>query len=110
MSSKLFLIHNDTQYLDKGSSNSSTSFRTFRQIEQSGGEHEVVSVKISEIRVNLVNYIMIQISDLSDAQTKGLARLQKFLQQKFTNALSHERMTPLNSIVNGSARILKFLT
>lgn len=53
---------------------------------------------------------MVQISDISDAQTTGLARLQLIFQQKLTNALSHERMTPLNSIVNISERVLKLFT
>jgi hypothetical protein len=51
------------------------SKQTSKRIKGSRGEHEVVSVKISEISVNLVNYVMIQISDLSEAQTRGIARL-----------------------------------
>lgn len=67
MSSKLFLIHNETLDTDKDSNNSGTSKQTFRRTKGSRGEHEVVSIKISEISVNFVNYVMIQISDLSDA-------------------------------------------
>ena len=43
---------------------------------------------------------MLEIMDLSDLQTKGVARLQSLFQKMLTNALSHERMTPLNTIVN----------
>ncbi len=60
--------------------------------------------------MNFESYFMVQISDISDAQTAGLARLQLIFQQKLTNALSHERMTPLNSIVNISERVLKLLS
>jgi len=50
---------------------------------------------------------MVEINDLSKVLTKGLTRLQSLFQKMLTNALSHERMTPLNSIVNLSDLVRK---
>lgn len=50
---------------------------------------------------------MVEINDLSDVQTRGLSRLQKLFQRLLTNALSHERMTPLNSIINVTENMRK---
>jgi hypothetical protein len=51
---------------------------------------------------------MVEIADLSDVQTRGLSRLQKLFQRMLTNALSHERMTPLNSIVNVTDNLKRY--
>lgn len=51
---------------------------------------------------------MVEIADLSDVQTRGLSRLQKLFQRMLTNALSHERMTPLNSIVNVTDNLRRY--
>ncbi len=51
--------------------------------------------------------LMVEIQDLSKVLTKGLTRLQTLFQKMLTNALSHERMTPLNSIVNLSDLVRK---
>ena len=67
-----------------------------------------MSINISEIKSNFDHFIMVEIADLSDVQTKGLSRLQKLFQRMLTNALSHERMTPLNSIVNVTEQVRNY--
>jgi hypothetical protein len=79
-----------------------------QRTQENNGELEVVSIKMSEIKSSFDTFIMVEISDLSDVQTRGLSRLQKLFQRMLTNALSHERMTPLNSIVNVTENVRKY--
>jgi hypothetical protein len=51
-------------------------------------------------------YYLVFVNDVSNSQTMGLQRIQKYFQTTFTNALSHERMTPLNSMINCSELML----
>jgi hypothetical protein len=50
--------------------------------------------------------ILVFVSDLTEVQSLGLVSMQKSFQQTFTNALTHERMTPLNSIKSCSDFII----
>ena len=64
-------------------------------------------IRIKEINMSVSHCLMVEIQDLSKVLTKGLTRLQTLFQKMLTNALSHERMTPLNSIVNLSDLVRK---
>ena len=50
---------------------------------------------------------LVYVTDISKIQTKGLQRIQKLFQTILTNALSHERMTPLNSMINCSELLIE---
>ena len=55
---------------------------------------------IKQKNVDGNKFILIEVFDLSEAFEKSRKQLQKEFQCLLTNALSHERLTPLNSIIN----------
>jgi hypothetical protein len=55
------------------------------------------------------NLIAVSVADLSLLQNLSFKRIQKSYQSTLTNALSHERMTPLNAIINGCEKIQRNL-
>jgi hypothetical protein len=65
----------------------------------------IASIKISEITIGADDLIAVSVRDLSRMHQIGLQKTQKFYQSILTNALSHERMTPLNAIINGCESI-----
>ena len=48
-----------------------------QRTQENNGELEVVSIRMSEIKSSLDTFIMVEITDLSEVQTRGLTRLQK---------------------------------
>jgi signal transduction histidine kinase len=61
----------------------------------------IASIRVSEITVGANTLIAVSVRDLSRMHQIGLQKTQKMYQSILTNALSHERMTPLNAIING---------
>ena len=55
---------------------------------------------IKEKSVNEKKVLLLEVFDLTEAYKLSRDRLQKEFQCLLTNALSHERLTPLNTIVN----------
>ena len=55
---------------------------------------------IEQKNVNGKKFLLIEVFDLSEAYKISRKKLQKEFQCLLTNALSHERLTPLNSIIN----------
>ena len=55
---------------------------------------------IEQKNVNGKKFLLIEVFDLSEAYKMSRKKLQKEFQCLLTNALSHERLTPLNSIIN----------
>lgn len=68
---------------------------------------DVVFIKMYRVVVDGAHHILTFVDDLTEVQALGLNTMQKSFQQTFTNALTHERMTPLNSILNCSHSIIK---
>jgi len=57
-------------------------------------------VTIEQKNVNGKKFLLIEVFGLSEAYKISRKKLQKEFQCLLTNALSHERLTPLNSIIN----------
>lgn len=51
-------------------------------------------------------FILLEVQDLTKVIESTLDKLKHHCQVVLTNALSHERMTPLNQILNLSSQIL----
>jgi len=68
-------------------------------------KQEILLLKIVQQSIEKNIYFIIYICDISDVHSIGLSKIQKSFQTTFTNALSHERLTPLNSILNMSELI-----
>jgi signal transduction histidine kinase len=51
-------------------------------------------------------YLAVTVTEISKFYNLSYSDIQKKFQGMLTNALSHERLTPLNSIINLSAMIL----
>ena len=74
-----------------------------RELKQNEESIEVVEILIVESE----GYLIVSLHDISESQHKGTRRLQKLFQSMLTNALSHERMTPLNLILHHSLTLSK---
>ena len=67
----------------------------------------VVSIKLMEVIHGESKFIVVSIADLSKLQNLSFKIIQTNYQKILTNALSHERMTPLNAIINGCEKIYR---
>ena len=92
---------------NEGSNSSYSSFLSFQRLRENTEKLEAISIRIKEIELSTGNCLLVEITDFTDVQTKGISRLQSLFQKMLTNALSHERLTPLNTIVNLSSSIRK---
>ena len=62
-----------------------------------------------EIKHEDSKFIMVSMADMSKLQNMSFKIIQTNYQKILTNALSHERMTPLNAIINGCEKIYRQL-
>ena len=53
--------------------------------------------------------VLVELEDISDIITQSRGNLQKSFQAMLTNALSHERLTPLNSIINITEEMITYV-
>jgi signal transduction histidine kinase len=60
---------------------------------------QVFSVEVQKISLNNHNLLVVTIKELTDACQLALKKLQINYQKLLTNAVSHERLTPINSII-----------
>ena len=68
---------------------------------------EIAKLKLIKVQLGDEECVLINFEDQTEILQKALIKLQKHSQKVIINALSHERMTPLNSILNISEIILK---
>lgn len=66
-----------------------------------------MAIKFFIVKGNNTEYIGTSLTNLTKVQKESLATITQQYQQMMTNALSHERLTPLNAIINGCEFIQK---
>lgn len=66
-----------------------------------------VSLKFSDIKDTDKTYIGISVINITNEQKESLDSISLKFHNTLTNAISHERLTPLNAIINGCETILK---
>lgn len=59
------------------------------------------------MKIETEQSLILFITDHSQTCTRSLINLQNRFQNMLTNALSHERMTPINSVINLSEILVK---
>lgn len=92
---------------DNSSANSHISFMPQSKIKDTISSPNVASIKIFRLILGDFEHFGVCITDLTRLQNIGLRRIQKSYQSTLINALSHERKTPLNAIINGCEQIQK---
>lgn len=68
-----------------------------------------VAVKFFKIEINAQMCIGVCVTNFSQLSLKCVRQITTKFQNTLTNALSHERLTPLNMIINGCESIMKKL-
>jgi hypothetical protein len=92
---------------------STTSSQLFFLTHESSMNPEGVAGVMLKVNLKVVERkgktwrIMLEISDQSEIYKLGRQKLQLSFQTLLTNALSHERLTPLNAIINLSDILIK---
>lgn len=104
---KLFDLQNNKSNNDKSFKKKKTPLKRcdyssveLQNIKENHSKLNVVHIKICQVKIASAPYFLVYVTDASQVQTFGLSRIQKLFQTILINALSHERMTPLNSMVN----------
>lgn len=64
-------------------------------------------MEVQKVVSNNHNLLIVSVKELTDACQVALKRLQINYQRLLTNAISHERLTPLNSIIGLSEVLIK---
>jgi len=60
----------------------------------------IFSISLYEVSYGQGSLIAVFMIDTSMLKKFGLTKMREYYQSTLTNALSHERMTPLNAIIN----------
>ncbi len=68
---------------------------------------QVVIVQVTKKQVFGQTYFFVYLYDISNVQSAGLMKIQNKFQSLLTNGLSHERLGPLNSMINMSELLLR---
>lgn len=68
---------------------------------------EIAKLKLVKVQLGEEECVLVNFEDQTEMLQKAVNKLQKHSQKVIINALSHERITPLNSIINMSEIILK---
>ena len=68
---------------------------------------EIAKLKLVKVQIGQEESVLVHFEDQTEILQKAVIKLQKHSQKVIINALSHERMTPLNSIINISEIILR---
>ena len=70
----------------------------------------IISISFIEIATKHGNTsIALTLGDISDLMAIGFSKMLNFYQTPLTNAISHERLTPLNTIINCCETVRKEL-
>ena len=68
---------------------------------------QVFSVEVQKLGLNNHNLLVVTIKEITDACQLALKKLQINYQKLLTNAISHERLTPINSIIGLSEILIR---
>jgi signal transduction histidine kinase len=66
-----------------------------------------VSVKLCDIKSGDKTYLGVSVTNITAEHKQSLDNIKLMFQNTLTNAISHERLTPLNAIINGCETIEK---
>lgn len=95
--------------LKEGSKNSSQESQYSKAKAKDLKAPYVISIKLMEVKVGDNKFIAVAVSDLSVLPSLSFKITQTKYQKMLTNALSHERMTPLNAITNSCEKLYRKL-